>query len=332
MSPADASTDTGPVPVHPGSSGPGGDSEETLDLRLPAELIALIAGEPRDTDDSAGAGLLAAGDERGLSPTGAGPGFATDAGRRSAPDTGSLFAAQADLPSAAQAGPPSEAEAGSLFETVAHSSAETDARSFSAADAALFSAADDDLLDHVAGWGPTGTSVGLFQLVPVRLDHDLPLISRWMNDPAVAAFWDLAGSQDRTEEHLCAQLTGDGRSVPCLGTLDGTPMSYWEIYRADLDPLARHYPARPHDTGIHLLIGGVADRGRGLGSVLLRAVAELILSRRPACARVIAEPDLRNTPSMAAFLSAGFRLAAEVDLPAKRAGLMIRDRSLRDVL
>ena len=51
--------------------------------------------------------------------------------------------------------------------------------------------------------------------------------------------------------------------MPCLGVLDGTPMSYWEIYRADLDPLARHYPARPHDTGIHLLIGGVADRGRG---------------------------------------------------------------------
>ncbi|MGV9572720.1 GNAT family N-acetyltransferase, partial [Streptomyces nigra] len=31
-----------------------------------------------------------------------------------------------------------------------------------------------------------------------------------------------------------------------------TPMSYWEIYRADLDPLARHYPARPHDIGVHL--------------------------------------------------------------------------------
>ena len=68
-----------------------------------------------------------------------------------------------------------------------------------------------------------------------------------------------------TEDHLRAQFGGDGRSVPCLGVLDGTPMSYWEIYRADLDPLARHYPARPHDTGLHLLIGGVADRGRGLG-------------------------------------------------------------------
>ncbi|MEV5175904.1 GNAT family N-acetyltransferase [Streptomyces flaveolus] len=188
------------------------------------------------------------------------------------------------------------------------------------------------LLGRLATWGPVATPVGSFQLMPVRLDQDLPLVHRWMNDPAVAEFWELAGPRDRTEEHLRTQLHGDGRSVPCLGVLHGTPMSYWEIYRADLDPLSRHHPVRPHDTGIHLLVGDATDRGRGLGSVLLRAVADLILDRRPTCARIVAEPDLRNTPSIAAFLSAGFRYAAEVDLPGKRAALMIRDRVLRDVL
>ncbi|MFI6936382.1 GNAT family N-acetyltransferase [Streptomyces sp. NPDC050287] len=192
--------------------------------------------------------------------------------------------------------------------------------------------AAEDLLDRIAGWGAMATPVGAFQLVPVHIERDLPLISRWMNDPAVAEFWALAGPQTVTEEHLGAQLAGDGRSVPCLGVLEGTPMSYWELYRADLDPLARHYPAHPHDTGIHLLIGGVADRGRGLGSVLLRAVADLVLAKRPACARVVAEPDLRNIPSIAAFLSAGFLFSAEVDLPAKRAALMVRARSPRRLL
>ncbi|MFE1442066.1 GNAT family N-acetyltransferase [Streptomyces sp. NPDC058739] len=189
-----------------------------------------------------------------------------------------------------------------------------------------------DLLDRVHTWGSMATAAGVFQLVPVRLERDLPLIARWMNDPAVVTFWDLAGPPHVTERHLAEQLAGDGRSVPCLGVLDGSPMSYWEIYRADLDPLARHCPVRPHDTGIHLLIGGVADRGRGLGSVLLRAVADRTLDRRSACARVIAEPDLRNTPCVTAFLTAGFRFSAEVDLPGKRAALMIRDRSLRHLL
>ncbi|MFF2524941.1 GNAT family N-acetyltransferase [Streptomyces liangshanensis] len=191
---------------------------------------------------------------------------------------------------------------------------------------------DGRLLDSPAQWGPVTTSAGVFQLVPVRVERDLALISRWMNDPAVAAFWELAGPESVTADHLRPQLRGDGRSAPCLGVLGGIPMSYWEIYRADLDPLARHYPARPHDTGIHLLLGGVADRGRGVGTALLRAVADLVLDHRPRCGRVVAEPDLRNTPSVSAFLSAGFRFGAEIDLPDKRAALMVRDRALRDLL
>ncbi|HZF89476.1 MAG TPA: GNAT family N-acetyltransferase [Streptomyces sp.] len=190
--------------------------------------------------------------------------------------------------------------------------------------------AEDDLLDRVDEWGPTVTPLGAFRLVPVQIKRDLALISRWMNDPAVAAYWHLAGPPVVTALHLRAQLVGDGHSVPCLGVLDGTPIGYWEIYRADLDPLARHYPARPHDTGIHLLIGDAADRGRGLGSSLLEAVAELILDKRSACTRVIAEPDVHNTPSLSAFLRAGFRLSSEVELPGKRAALMVRERGLRD--
>ncbi|MFD7973173.1 GNAT family N-acetyltransferase [Streptomyces clavifer] len=186
-----------------------------------------------------------------------------------------------------------------------------------------------DLVGDPGSWCPVTTSAGEFQLVAVDLERDLGVISRWMNDPAVAAFWELAGPESVAAGHLRRQLEGDGRSVPCLGVLGGRPMSYWEIYRADLDPLARHYPARPHDTGVHLLIGGVGNRGRGIGTLLLRAVSELVLDNRPSCARVVAEPDLRNTPSVSAFLSAGFRFAAEVDLPDKRAALMVRDRAHR---
>ncbi|MFD7442712.1 GNAT family N-acetyltransferase [Streptomyces sp. NPDC059909] len=256
MPPTDSSTDTGPFPA-PHS---GGSTEDTLDLRLPDELLALFGQD----------GLI---DDRSQAPDARNPGDAADAG-------------------------------------LDH----------------------EDLLDCLASWGTATTPLGSFQLLPVRIDRDLQLISRWMNDPAVAAFWELAGPESVTEAHLRPQLDGDGRSVPCLGVLDGTPMSYFEIYRADLDPLARHYPARPHDTGLHILIGGVADRGRGVGTALLRAVAELVLDNRPSCARVIAEPDLRNTPSVSAFLSAGFRFSAEVDLPDKRAALMVRDRALTRLL
>ncbi|MFF4188659.1 GNAT family N-acetyltransferase [Streptomyces sp. NPDC001691] len=294
MPPTDASTDagTGPAPQ------PGEAAEDTLDLELPGELVALFR-EP------------AAG------PGGPGPGGSGRVGGQvaaAAPadpavphPTAVPLPADGPLPGDDPSAPPDD---GARW---AHPVVE-------------------DLLDSPGDWAPAATPLGAFRLVPVRLDRDLTLLTQWMNDPAVAAFWDLAGPASVTAAHVRGQLDGDGRSVPCLGVLGATPMSYWEIYRADLDPLARHYPARPHDTGIHLLIGGVADRGRGVGTTLLRAVADLVIDNRPHCPRVIAEPDLRNTPSISAFLSAGFRFHAEVDLPDKRAALMVRDRALRNLL
>ncbi|MFJ9247356.1 GNAT family N-acetyltransferase [Streptomyces sp. NPDC101776] len=318
MPPTDASADTATVSGSglgtsaSVSQSPCTDGEDTLDLRLPEEFIALCAeadaadavlhraAVPDAVDHRVSAPDPSASDPSALDPVA----HEADTIRRHHRPTGPEGTARSDsdTPPVSEGLPNCPVPPG------------------------------DYLLDRVGTWGPTHTPVGTFHLLPVHIERDLPLINRWMNDPAVAEFWELAGPQTLTEDHLRAQLAGDGRSVPCLGVLEGTPMSYWEIYRADLDPLARRYPARPHDTGIHLLIGNGTDRGRGLGGTLLRAVADLVLDRRPACARIVAEPDIRNTPSVAAFLCAGFRFSAEVDLPAKRAALMVRDRSLRDLL
>ncbi|MCX5375430.1 GNAT family N-acetyltransferase [Streptomyces sp. NBC_00091] len=223
--------------------------------------------------------------------------------------------------------PPTETTASS---GTGPASQEATARRFTAGVLPLL--AEADLLDSPAGWGAAATPAGAFRLEPVRPGRDLELLTGWMNDPEVAAYWELDGSAAVTAAHLRTQLDSDGRSIPCLGLLDGSPMSYWEIYRADLDPVSGHYPARSHDTGIHLLIGDGTNRGRGLGGTLLRTVAELVFDNRPRCTRVIAEPDIRNTPSVSAFMNAGFRYSAEIDLPEKRAVLMIRERALRNLL
>ncbi|GAA1265708.1 hypothetical protein GCM10009665_63580 [Kitasatospora nipponensis] len=167
------------------------------------------------------------------------------------------------------------------------------------------------------------TPAGELRLRLVR-PADLPLITEWMNDPAVAAFWELDGPPERTERHVLAQLEGDGASVPQLGVLEGVPVSYWEVYRVERDRLAGYYPVDPGDIGVHLLLGPAQSRGRGLGSVLLAAVAEHLLRTSP---RVVAEPDVRNVASVRAFQRAGFTRTREIDLPEKCAALMMRERS-----
>ncbi|MFF1833083.1 GNAT family N-acetyltransferase [Streptomyces sp. NPDC058231] len=300
MPPADAHTDADSGPVPQAGSG----TEDTLDLRLSEEFLA------RFGEDNTPAAATPTPDPPSTGPPSGGRSLSlmeSPARKELPPRNGSTSSEAGDV----NPGTANGRGAGAV------------------ASGSLGRLDSSDLLDNPAEWRPVTTPAGVFQLVPVRLDRDLAVISRWMNDPAVAAFWELAGAEAVTAAHLRPQLDGDGRSVPCLGVLAGVPMSYWEIYRADLDPLARHYPARPQDTGIHLLIGGVNNRGHGVGTTLLRAVSDLVLDNRPLCARVVAEPDLRNTPSVSAFLSAGFRFSAEVELPDKRAALMVRDRAHR---
>jgi RimJ/RimL family protein N-acetyltransferase len=168
---------------------------------------------------------------------------------------------------------------------------------------------------------------GRFALRPVDPEADLDLVHGWMNDPDTARYWELDGPAERTAQHLAGQSEAD-YSAAFLGLLDGEPMSYWELYRADLDPLlAGRYPAAAHDAGVHLLIGPPELRGRGLGTALLREVAARALSADPYATRMIAEPDVRNAASIAAFEHAGFRRAGDVELADKTAVLMIKLRA-----
>jgi acetyl CoA:N6-hydroxylysine acetyl transferase len=170
------------------------------------------------------------------------------------------------------------------------------------------------------------TPFGRFELDQLRPLKDLAVLHGWMNDPEVAAFWDLAGPREVLDQHIAAVLSS-AHSEPYLGRLDGAAMSYWELYRADQDPLADHYSARRGDVGIHLLIGPDAYRGRGIGSTLIRAVADWALSRTDS-SRVVSEPDLRNQRSIRAFVNAGFEARGVLELPEKRAMLMVYDRTL----
>lgn len=171
-------------------------------------------------------------------------------------------------------------------------------------------------------WWDLVTPAGRLTLCPVKPDRDLLLIHRWMNDPAVARYWQLDGPVERTAAHL-AEQRALAYTEPYLARLAGRPIGYWELYRAAEDRLAAYYPAQPDDMGVHLLIGEPDLRGIGLGRVLLTALCDAVQRR---CARrVVAEPDERNVASVRAFLAAGFVAAATLDLPEKRAALVIRN-------
>ncbi|GAB2813267.1 GNAT family N-acetyltransferase [Lentzea nigeriaca] len=162
--------------------------------------------------------------------------------------------------------------------------------------------------------------------VRVLTPDDAGLVADWMNTPHVAAAWDQAWPLQRWADELARQLAGD-HSLPCVASYDGRPLAYLEIYRVVRDRLAAHYPAGPHDLGVHVAIGDPQDIGRGLGSALLRAVADGLLAAEPGCSQIVAEPNVLNPASQRAFRNAGFRYAGEVVFPHKKAALLIRPRA-----
>ncbi len=166
---------------------------------------------------------------------------------------------------------------------------------------------------------------GEFTLRRLDVARDLDLLHHWMNDPEVARFWRMPWPRDRVEAYLRRQHDA-AHSAPYLGELDGTAISYWELYRADLDPLAAHYPARAHDVGFHMLLGPAHCRGRGLAGDLMRVVAGWLLDADPLATRVVTEPDVNNERVIRMLQRAGFTRRGEVDLPGKRAALLVRDR------
>ncbi|MGH3716961.1 MAG: GNAT family N-acetyltransferase [Micromonosporaceae bacterium] len=170
------------------------------------------------------------------------------------------------------------------------------------------------------------TERGVFGLRTITLPAHLDLIHRWMHAEHVVPFWQQDWPIEKLREYLVAQLEGSV-SRPCLGSLAGVPISYWEIYRPDADPIGGVYDAQPHDLGVHLLIGERGLTGRGLGSMLIDAVAGELFALDPQCQRVVAEPDVGNAGSVKAFARAGFARVADVELPGKTAALMIRGRA-----
>lgn len=182
--------------------------------------------------------------------------------------------------------------------------------------------------DQVPGV-PIPTLGSGWSLRPVEINEadsrDVTLIHRWMNTEHVAAHWRQAWSWQRWHDELARQLSGE-HSLPCVVSRDGHVFGYVELYRVFRDTLSRCYPYGPHDLGVHIAIGEQDATGRGLGSALLRAIAEGLLAADSECHRVVAEPNVHNAASIAAFRKAGYLREREVGLPGKNSALMVFSR------
>jgi acetyl CoA:N6-hydroxylysine acetyl transferase len=168
---------------------------------------------------------------------------------------------------------------------------------------------------------------GVVTLRTVSIADDLDTIHRWMNDPRVAAFWELAGSRESHETYL-ATVLADRHVHPLIGCFDGNPFGYFEAYWAKEDRIAPFYDAGDYDRGIHMLVGERDYRGPHRVAAWLPSLVHYLFLDDPRTQYVVAEPRSDNARMIDYLARAGFCKTKEFDFPHKRAALMMVSREV----
>ncbi|MBV8980930.1 MAG: GNAT family N-acetyltransferase [Acidimicrobiia bacterium] len=163
------------------------------------------------------------------------------------------------------------------------------------------------------------------------VDDDLPLLHRWLNDPDIVRWWE---GDDVSWDGVVRDY-GSGREPDAtefwIAALDGRDVGWIQCWPTEDEPdeAAPWWELGVDRTaaGIDYLIGDAVDRGRGIGSAVIRAfVADVVFGLHAAWAQAAAAPLEANAASWRALEKAGFRSVATVTDRFGPAKLMVIDR------
>lgn len=154
----------------------------------------------------------------------------------------------------------------------------------------------------------------------VSLDRDLGLLHTWLNSEHVLPYWQQNDPLPVVRDTIAERAADDDQTL-YIGSLDHTPMSYWEAYWPSADRIGKYYDAEPTDQGFHVLIGPPEYLGRGYAAPLMKAMTAFQFQHRET-GRIVVEPDVRNERMIHVLETCGFEPQREVELSDKTGLLM----------
>lgn len=124
---------------------------------------------------------------------------------------------------------------------------------------------------------------------------DTQLLHKWMNNPRVAYSWGETGPISHQTEFLRAGLQSR-HSIPLIGSWDGQPFGYFELYWVKEDRLATLLGGTvgDYDRGIHCLVGEDTFRGPQRVRVWLSALVHHCWLADSRTGTVMMEPRVDN--------------------------------------
>ena len=162
---------------------------------------------------------------------------------------------------------------------------------------------------------------------------DLPLLHRWLNDPDVARWWE---DEDLSFEAVVKKYTpridNIEHSEQWVAVVDGRDAGWLQTYAlTDWPEYAEACWAvgvARDAGGFDYLLGEAADRGRGVGPVVIRAFLDQVVFGLHPWPQACAGPHPDNRRSWRALEKVGCRFAAMIDTEDGPERLMVIDRTI----
>ncbi|MFV2117606.1 GNAT family N-acetyltransferase [Streptomyces sp. Act-28] len=165
---------------------------------------------------------------------------------------------------------------------------------------------------------------GTFTFRPLDPSADAELVHRWVTHPK-ASYWLMQDHGPQEVERDYAAIAAHPHHDAFLGLHDGEPAFLMERYDPARVELVGLYDPLPGDVGMHFLVAPTDTPVHGFTRAVITAVMTELF-RDPATARVVVEPDIRNTAVHALNEAVGFVPVDKIVKPEKEALLSVCTR------
>lgn len=156
-----------------------------------------------------------------------------------------------------------------------------------------------------------------FTIRPLDPTEDAELLHGWVTHPK-AAFWMMQEAGLPDVERAYMAIAASDHHDAFLGLLDGEPVFLMERYDPAHVELVGLYEPLPGDVGMHFLVAPSDTPVHGFTRSVITAVMTHLFED-PSVARVVVEPDVRNTAVHALNEAVGFLPEREIQKPEKKA-------------
>ncbi len=137
-----------------------------------------------------------------------------------------------------------------------------------------------------------------FALRPLT-EGDLGDLTRWINMPHVATWWEGRRSAEQVAAHYTPGIRGERAVRHWVWEVNGRSVGFCQDYRIADHPEFALLCGRPDAIGFDYVIGEPAFVDRGLGTKLLWVfLRDIVVPAYDAASELFAAPDHRNTRSL----------------------------------